>query len=164
GLPLIGVMIEVPSAIFMIEEILDEVDFVNLGTNDLVQYLLAVDRDSELVSDWFRSLHPAVIRAIESVLRKAEEREVPVIVCGEMAGSPVYAPILVGLGAINLSMNVNAILRVRLALTNIAYEEAVSVAKKVLAAKSADEAEEITHQEFSQKWVHLFPSETFLRK
>jgi len=164
GSPLIGVMIEVPSAIFMIGEILDEVDFINLGTNDLVQYLLAVDRDSELVSDWFRTLHPAVIRAIESVLRKAEEREVPVIICGEMAGSPVYAPILVGLGAVNLSMNVNAILRVRLALANIAYEEAVNVAKKVSAAKSADEAEEITRQEFSQKWVHLFPSETFLRK
>lgn len=164
GAPLIGVMIEVPSAIFMIGEILDEVDFINLGTNDLVQYLLAVDRDSELVSDWFRTLHPAVIRAIDNVLRKAEEREVPVIICGEMAGSPVYAPILVGLGAVNLSMNVNAILRVRLALANIAYEEAVNVAKKVSAAKSADEAEEITRQEFSQKWVHLFPSETFLRK
>jgi len=164
GSPLIGVMIEVPSAIFMIGEILDEVDFINLGTNDLVQYLLAVDRDSELVSDWFRTLHPAVIRAIDNVLRKAEEREVPVIICGEMAGSPVYAPILVGLGAVNLSMNVNAILRVRLALANIAYEEAVNVAKKVSAAKSADEAEEITRQEFSQKWVHLFPSETFLRK
>jgi len=164
GSPLIGVMIEVPSAIFMIGEILDEVDFINLGTNDLVQYLLAVDRDSELVSDWFRTLHPAVIRAIDNVLRKAEEREVPVIICGEMAGSSVYAPILVGLGAVNLSMNVNAILRVRLALANIAYEEAVNVAKKVSAAKSADEAEEITRQEFSQKWVHLFPSETFLRK
>ena len=63
GQPKLGAMIEVPAAIFTVEEIIREVDFLNLGTNDLVQYLLAVDRDNELVSDWFRTLHPAVLRA-----------------------------------------------------------------------------------------------------
>ncbi|MCS6873406.1 MAG: phosphoenolpyruvate--protein phosphotransferase [Pyrinomonadaceae bacterium] len=157
----LGIMVEVPSAVFMIEEFLAEVDFVNLGTNDLVQYILAVDRDNESVSDWFRTLHPAVIRAIDIVLRKAEETEKEVVVCGEMAGSPVYVPILVGLGATRLSMNVNSIARIRHFISNIAYEEAYEVARKVLQAKSADEAEEIVHRKFTQNWRHLFPSEFF---
>lgn len=163
GSPRLGIMIEVPSTVFMIEEILEEVEFINLGTNDLVQYILAVDRDNESLSNWFRTLHPAVIRAIDIVLKKAEQRGIEVVVCGEMAGSPVYAPILVGLGATKLSMNVNSILRVRHIISNIAYEEALSVAKKVLSSKSADEAEEIVRQDFTTKWYHLFPSETFLQ-
>lgn len=156
GNPKIGAMIEVPSAILAAEEIMAEVDFVNLGTNDLVQYLLAVDRDNEAVSDWFRTLHPAVLKSIKIVLEAGEKFEKPVIICGEMAGSPVYAAILIGLGAKELSMNLNSILRVRNVAANIAFEEAREIVKELQTFRTAEEIEENVSRIFVKKWSHLF--------
>ncbi len=149
-------MIEVPSAVFMIEEIAREVDFLCLGTNDLVQYLLAVDRDNPAVADWFRSLHPAVLRAVKKVLRAADDCETPVVVCGEMAGSPFYAPVLIGLGATDLSMNVNSIARVGRVVSGIAYEEARILAAQIERCATAGEAEETAKKFFAEKWSHLY--------
>lgn len=163
GNPSLGVMVEVPSAVFVIDEILEEVDFVNLGTNDLVQYLLAVDRDNEATADWFRTLHPAVLRAIKRVLSAAEVKGVPVIACGEMASSPVYAPVLIGLGARELSMNVNSIPSIRRIISNIAYEEAESIATKLLSCRTTEEAESLVKKEFPKQWKHLFSSDVFCR-
>ncbi|MDQ3132453.1 MAG: phosphoenolpyruvate--protein phosphotransferase [Acidobacteriota bacterium] len=159
GNPRIGAMIEVPSAVLTINEIAEEVDFVCLGTNDLVQYLLAVDRDNETVSEWFQTLHPAVLRAIKLVLDAAESRGIPAIVCGEMAGSPFYAPILIGLGAKELSMNVNSILRVRKVITGIAFEETLELAKQIKTCRTAPEIEVVNKQNIREKWAHLFPAE-----
>jgi phosphotransferase system enzyme I (PtsI) len=156
GNPRLGAMVEVPSAVFMIEEIAREVDFLSLGTNDLVQYLLAVDRDNEAVADWFRTLHPAVLRAIKTVLQAAENNDIPIIVCGEMAGSPLYAPILIGLGATDLSMNVNSILRVRRIISGIAFEEAREIVKKLEICQTSDEVEDFVRNSFQKKWSHLF--------
>ncbi|MDQ3180716.1 MAG: phosphoenolpyruvate--protein phosphotransferase [Acidobacteriota bacterium] len=156
GNPRLGAMVEVPSAVLMIEEIAGEVDFFCLGTNDLVQYLLAVDRDNEAVADWFRTLHPAVLRAIKTVLQAAENNDIPIIVCGEMAGSPFYVPILIGLGATDLSMNVNSILRVRRIISGIAFEEAQEIVKKLEVFKTSDEVEDYVHNSFQEKWSHLF--------
>lgn len=161
GNPKIGTMIEVPSAVLMIDEIAEEVDFMNLGTNDLVQYMLAVDRDNESVADSFRTLHPAILRAVKKVIEAAEKSGKPLIVCGEMAGSPVYVPILIGLGATELSMNVNSIPRVRRIIENIAVEEASEIAKKVIVCKTADEAEQTARANLNSKWAHLFPINTF---
>ena len=160
----IGTMIEVPSAFLMIEEIASEVDFMNLGTNDLVQYLLAVDRDNEGVADWFRTLHPAVLRAVKKIIEASEKSGKPLVVCGEMAGSPFYAPILVGFGANDLSMNVNSIPRVRKVLENIAFEEAAEIAKSLLSCKTADESEQLLRQNLHAKWSHLFPADTLSLK
>ncbi|HEY0658679.1 MAG TPA: phosphoenolpyruvate--protein phosphotransferase, partial [Pyrinomonadaceae bacterium] len=146
GNPRIGAMIEVPSAVFTIDEIAAEVGFLCLGTNDLVQYLLSVDRDNEAVSDWFQTLHPAVLRAIKMILEAAENRGIPAIVCGEMAGSPFYAPILIGLGAKELSMNVHSIPRVRKVITGIAFEEAIELAKKIKNCRTAQEIEALVQQ------------------
>jgi phosphotransferase system enzyme I (PtsI) len=162
GNPKIGAMIEVPSAVLMAEEIASEVDFINLGTNDLVQYLLAVDRDNEAVADWFRTLHPAVLRAVKTVIRAAENKNVPLIICGEMAGSTVYVPILIGLGATELSMNVNSIPRVRQIISNIAFEEAHAIVKQLETCRTAFETEKAVERLFSEKWKHLFPAEVFL--
>ncbi|CAN5473475.1 phosphoenolpyruvate--protein phosphotransferase [soil metagenome] len=169
GNPKLGAMIEVPSAVLTIDEIAAEVDFLSLGTNDLVQYLLAVDRDNESVADWFRTLHPAVLRAVKMVLQAAENHEIPTIVCGEMAGSPFYAPILVGLGATVLSMNANSILRVRRIISGIAFEEAQEIVKNLEICKTSDEVENLVRQIFNEKWSHLFspdilPSEKEIRK
>jgi phosphoenolpyruvate-protein kinase (PTS system EI component) len=110
GEPRIGAMIEVPSAVLLVDEIVAESDFICLGTNDLVQYLLAVDRDNESVAGWFRTLHPAVLRAIRTVIDVTTRAGKPLVLCGEMAGSPYYLPLLVGMGATELSMNVNSLL------------------------------------------------------
>ncbi len=156
GQPKLGAMIEVPAAVFTVEEIIREVDFINLGTNDLVQYLLAVDRDNELVSDWFRTLHPAVLRAVKKVIEAGEKYDKPVIICGEMAGSPVYAAILIGLGATELSMNLNSILRVRKIISQIAFEEAKAIVKELEKCSTAAEIEEKVKENSLQKWAHLF--------
>ena len=161
GNPRLGAMIEVPSAIFTIDEIAAEADFLSLGTNDLVQYILGVDRDNESVADWFRSLHPAVIKAIKIVFDAAEKQDVPVLVCGEMAGSPVYAPLLIGLGATVFSMNVNSIERVRRVVAGIAFDEAAGICRLLEKCRTADETENLVKEFFTEKWSHLFSAETF---
>ena len=161
GNPTLGAMIEVPSAVLTIDEIAGEVDFLCLGTNDLVQYLLAVDRDNEAVADWFRTLHPAVLRSIKMVILAAEKREIPVVVCGEMAGSPAYIPVLLGLGATELSMNVTSIRRVRKIIASVALEEARELVKKLEKCRTADEIEDAINIYYQSKWSHLFSEDIF---
>ena len=156
GKPRVGVMVEVPSAVFMIDEILDEAETICLGTNDLVQYLLAVDRDNESVASWFRTLSPAVIRAVRKVLDACNKRGVPCVVCGEMAGSPYYVPILIGLGATELSMNPNSIPRIRSLISGIAYEEACRLIRNLEGCKTASEIEELNRQFIAANWSHLY--------
>jgi len=156
----IGAMIEVPAAVLTAEKIASEVDFFELGTNDLVQYTLAVDRGNDKVSDWFRTLHPAVLYGIKRTLEAAGAARIPVIVCGEMASTPAYAVLLVGLGAIDLSMTPAMIPRVRSTLSQIASNEAREVALKCLDSATADEVEEIVRNEFRQRWPELFSPRT----
>jgi phosphotransferase system enzyme I (PtsI) len=139
----IGAMIEVPSAVLTAEKIATEVDFFELGTNDLVQYTLAVDRGNDKVSDWFRTLHPAVLYGIKRTVEAAKNAQIPVIVCGEMASTPAYAVLLVGLGAVDLSMIPAMIPRVRDVLTKINASDIRELALQCLAAATADEVEEL---------------------
>jgi phosphoenolpyruvate-protein phosphotransferase (PTS system enzyme I) len=139
----IGAMIEVPSAVLTAEKIAAEVDFFELGTNDLVQYTLAVDRGNDKVSEWFRTLHPAVLYGISRTVEAAKNAQIPVIVCGEMASTPAYAVLLAGLGAVDLSMIPAMIPRVRNVLTKINASEVRELALKCLAAATADEVEEL---------------------
>ena len=153
----IGAMIEIPSAVLTAEKIAGEVDFFELGTNDLVQYTLAVDRGNDKVSEWFRTLHPAVLYGISRTLEAGRTAQIPVIVCGEMASTPAYAVLLAGFGAIDLSMIPAMIPRVRNVLSQIKAEEAREVALKCLAAATADEVEELVRIEFRRRWPELFP-------
>jgi len=153
----IGAMIEIPSAVLTAEKIASEVDFFELGTNDLVQYTLAVDRGNDKVSDWFRTLHPAVLYGIDRTLRTARDAQIPVIVCGEMASTPAYAVLLAGMGAIDLSMTPAMIPRVRSVLSQIKTNEAGEIATKCLATGAAEEVEELVRNEFKDRWPELFP-------
>ncbi len=157
GTPRIGAMIELPAAVMVVKEIAEECDFMLLGSNDLVQYMLAVDRDNEAVADWFRTLHPAVLRAIRMVVRAAENAQKPLVLCGEMAGSPYYAPVLLGLGAREFSMNVNSIPRVRSVISGIAYEECAELAARMEAAGTCERTEKLLREVVETKWRHLFP-------
>lgn len=153
----VGAMIEVPSAVLTAEKIAREVDFFELGTNDLVQYTLAVDRGNDEVSEWFRTLHPAVLYGIQRTLQAAGGAGIPVIVCGEMASTPAYAVLLIGLGAIDLSMTPSMIPRVRTILSQVDANEAREVAMRCLDSATADEVEEIVRVEFRNRWPELFP-------
>ena len=150
----IGAMIEVPSAVLTAEKIASEVDFFELGTNDLVQYTLAVDRGNDKVSDWFRTLHPAVLYGISRTVEAAKNAQIPVIVCGEMASTPAYAVLLVGLGAVDLSMTPAMIPRVRNVLTQISASNVHQVALKCLAAATADEVEELVKNSLHNEATH----------
>ena len=156
----IGAMIEVPSAVLTADKIARAVDFFELGTNDLVQYVLAVDRSNDKVAEWFRSLHPAVLESISRTLKAAREAGIPAIVCGEMASTPAYAVVLVGLGATELSMTPSSIPRVMSVLTEIDTRDAASIAAECLQCPTADEAEDTVRERFMSQWPHLFSPKT----
>lgn len=137
-LPPVGAMIETPSAIFECADIMEIVDFVNIGTNDLVQYMLAADRTSMDVLPYDFTLNPSVLRAIEHVVRTGRARHCPVEVCGESAGDPVLASLLVGLGVRKLSMSPVRAPAVRYALRQMGSKELAEMA--TVALETEDEA------------------------
>jgi phosphotransferase system enzyme I (PtsI) len=138
GIPF-GVMIEVPSAAIQADQLAREVDFFSIGTNDLVQYTLAVDRDNDLVNHLYEPLNPAVLRLIQNVIRVGKDAGKQVTLCGEMAGTPAYIPLLVGMGLSDLSMNPSALLEAKKTIRDIAIENWQSVAKTVSSLASLEE-------------------------
>lgn len=159
GMIEIGAMIEVPAAVFVAEKLAREVDFFSLGTNDLVQYTLAVDRGNDAAAEWFRSLHPAVLQSIRLTLEAAKSASIPVNVCGEMAGTPAYSVVLAGLGAIDFSMTASSIPRVRRTLAAINLADAQVIAAECLRCETADDAEELVRKQFAARWPPLFSPE-----
>ena len=158
GATRVGAMIEIPSAVMTAEKIAVAVDFFELGTNDLVQYMLAVDRGNEDVAEWFRTLHPAVLFGISRSLNAATFANIPAIACGEMASTPAYAVLLVGLGAVDFSMNPAAIPRIRKVLSQVDARKAKEIADKALDCESAEQVEQLVRETFSATWPHLFMS------
>ncbi|MBI2963930.1 MAG: phosphoenolpyruvate--protein phosphotransferase [Deltaproteobacteria bacterium] len=135
----VGIMIEVPSAMLQTEELAREVDFLSLGTNDLIQYLLAVDRNNRKVASLYEPLHPAVLRAIAITARAAHRVGKPLSVCGEMAADPVCALVLIGLGIDQLSMGSFFIPSIKRLIRSVDYATAREMAGKVLEMSSAQE-------------------------
>lgn len=121
--PLIGIMIEVPSMLYLLPLIADKVDFVSVGTNDLTQYLLAVDRNNSRVSDVYESMHPAVIMALKQIYDTCERHSLPVCICGELAGDPMGSLLLLGLGYRTLSMNTSNVARIKYLLRHSDAQE-----------------------------------------
>ena len=128
----IGMMIEVPSAALMAEKFAKEVNFFSIGTNDLVQYTLAVDRTNEKVASLFCPGHPAVLGLIRDVLRKGSRGNIGVSMCGEMAGEPLYTLLLLGLGLTTFSMNGPDIPDVKKIIRSTTMEHARQVARRVM--------------------------------
>lgn len=155
----VGAMIEVPSAVLVAEKLAREVDFFSLGTNDLVQYTLAVDRGNDEVAGWFRSLHPAVLLCVRRAVEAANAAGIRTVVCGEMAASPAYATVLLGLGAREFSMAPTAIPRVRRTIAGLEQAEAERIAFECLECATADEVEEIVRERLGGHWPNLFPKE-----
>lgn len=147
----VGVMIEIPSVAIMAEKVLREVDFLSIGTNDLVQYALAVDRDNHLVSEFYQSLNPAVIWLVKHVVDAAIRAEKPVSVCGEIAGDPLYTPLLMGLGLREFSVNPISILDIKSAVRTISLRDAQTIADRVLTLSTAEEIESILRSRKGEK-------------
>jgi len=139
----IGAMIETPSALFTIEEILGEADFLSLGTNDLTQFMLAADRNATAVMADYSTLHPAVLRAIHQVVEAAAAHGKPLSVCGEAAGNPGIASLLVGLGIRSLSMSPGRAARVRFHLRRSRLDSLAELAQDALKCRSIDTVQEL---------------------
>jgi len=141
--PRIGVMLEVPSMVFMLAHLASRVDFISVGTNDLTQYILAVDRNNTRVASLYDSLHPAVLRALATIAQETERYGIDLCLCGEMAGDPMCVAVLIGLGYRHLSMNGRSVARVKYLLRHIDREDAETLANRTLEAQFTSE---VRHQ------------------
>ena len=135
----IGIMIEIPSAALMAEELAKECDFFSIGTNDLIQYTVAVERGNEKVANLYTHFHPAVIRLIKSTIDGAHKNNILCGMCGEAAGDPSFIPLLVGLGLDEFSMNANKILQSRKLIRELNFQDCQKLAEEVLELSSSEE-------------------------
>jgi len=133
----VGAMIEVPSAVIMADIIAENVDFFSIGTNDLIQYALAIDRGNEQVAHLFQPLDPAIIRMLKHVADVAREKDIKIFMCGEMAGTPHHIPLLLGIGMDELSMNPQAIPDIKRVIRSLNVADTRSFMKEVLKQKTA---------------------------
>src|SRR5215831_16860272 len=134
----IGVVIEIPAAAYTADLLAREVDFFTIGTNDLIQYCLAVDRADERVSGLYEPLHPAILRVIVMIRRAAARRRIPVSLCGEMASDPALLTLLVGLGLTEFSMTPGAIPAAKRVLAGLRRVELRALARRVLRLATAE--------------------------
>ncbi len=144
----VGIMIEVPSAAITSDILARKVDFFSIGTNDLTQYTIAVDRGNEKVAYLYDPFHPAVLRMIKTVIENANKANIPVGLCGELAGEPRAAVVLLGLGLEHFSMAASSIAEVKKVIRKIRMDEAKELAEKVLNLESAGEINKLV-----QKWM-----------
>jgi phosphotransferase system enzyme I (PtsI) len=138
----LGAMVEVPSSAVMAVELAREVDFISIGTNDLIQYSLAVDRSNEHVAHLYRPTSPAILRLISKVVEAGRSEGVPVSMCGEMAADPLMVPVLLGIGLENFSMNPQSAPVVRALVRQLSYRESVNLARQACRMTTAREVEE----------------------
>ncbi|MBM4159092.1 MAG: phosphoenolpyruvate--protein phosphotransferase [Ignavibacteria bacterium] len=149
----LGIMIEVPSACLLAEELAKEVDFFSIGTNDLIQYTLAVDRGNELISGMFREFHPAVLRMMKMVVDAAHKNNIKVSICGEMASISVAAPVLVGLGIDELSIIPSSFLEIKKIIRSMKYVEAKNLTEEILKMNTTDDVEKRIMEFFEKNLI-----------
>lgn len=142
----VGVMIEVPSSAIAIKPILALVDFISIGTNDLIQYLLAIDRNDESVNYLYNPLHPAVLKIIYHVIKSCNKANVPVSICGEMAGDITLTRLLLGMGLRKFSMYSSNILNIKNVILNTNVEEMMKLVNKILRCENSEKIEELLHE------------------
>jgi phosphotransferase system enzyme I (PtsI) len=155
----VGIMIEVPSAALMAKNFAAECDFFSIGTNDLIQYTLAVDRSNERVAQYYTPGHPAVLRLIREVVQAAAdaEKEVEVAVCGEMAGEPMYTLVLLGLGIDVLSVSPATLLEIKKVIRSVTLEQAREVVDKVFRFDSDREVDAYLLEIVRRLLPEMFP-------
>jgi phosphotransferase system enzyme I (PtsI) len=143
----LGIMIEVPSAAMMAKELAREVDFFSIGTNDLIQYMLAVDRGNERVANIYEEFHPSVLRLIKYVVDSAHRAKIPVAMCGEMAADPLATTVLVGLGLDELSVTPEMIPEIKQIIRSIKYKFAKRISRRALIFSTSEQVREFLKKE-----------------
>ena len=151
----VGVMIEVPSAAIIAEDIAEEADFLSIGTNDLIQYLLAVDRGNDVVSSLYQEFNPAVIRFLRRIIDRGKKKGVWVGMCGEMAGDPLATILLLGLGLDEFSVVPNMLPEIKKIIRSVKFSEAQKIAKQVLMLKTEDEIKETLKSIMAKKFPDI---------
>ncbi|WP_185233350.1 phosphoenolpyruvate--protein phosphotransferase [Teredinibacter franksiae] len=131
-MPPLGVMIEVPGAVYQVRDFAARVDFLSVGSNDLTQYLLAVDRNNPRVADLYHSMHPAVLRALQQIVKDSHSQGVPVSICGELAGEPGAAMLLMAMGYDVLSMSATNLLKVKSVIRSVTLQQAEDLLEEVM--------------------------------
>lgn len=145
-----GIMIEVPSASLMIKEFSDYVDFFSVGTNDLIQYLLACDRGNEIVNQLYQEFHPAVLRALAFMVNEAKSVNKPISICGEMASDKLAIPFLIGIGFKSLSINAAAIPYTKRIIKNLSFESCQTLSQACLQMKDETEIIKLIEQFYKE--------------
>ncbi|MFT5084403.1 MAG: phosphotransferase system enzyme I (PtsP), partial [Lentisphaeria bacterium] len=143
----IGVMIEVPEALYQLEALARRVDFLSIGSNDLTQYLLAVDRNNDRVERWYRPFHPAVLQAIHSIAKAGQKYGLSVSICGEVAGNPAMVILLLGMGIDTLSLSAGDLSRVKMTVRALNLAQAQSILKQALTLEKTDAIESMLERE-----------------
>jgi len=156
----LGIMIEVPSTAMISDVLAPEVDFFSIGTNDLIQYTLAIDRGNEYVSYLYEPLHPAVLRMIRQTVQNAHAHKIDVALCGEMAGEALYVPILLGLELDELSMNAYAIPKIKKIIRGLEQSYCKALLTEILSKDSAKEGEYLLRKEMAK----LFPDDFAMKE
>jgi phosphotransferase system enzyme I (PtsP) len=131
-MPRIGLMVETPAAVYQAYEMAKRVDFMSVGSNDLIQYLLAVDRNNPQVAATYTAYHPAVLRSLQQAVKSCHKAKKPITICGEMASDPIMVILLLAMGFNALSMSPRSLLRVKWVIRKFTLERAKSVLKQIL--------------------------------
>ncbi|MEW6608261.1 MAG: phosphoenolpyruvate--protein phosphotransferase [bacterium] len=152
----LGIMIETPSAVMISDILAKEVDFFSIGTNDLIQYTIAIDRVNEQLAHLYNPAHPAILRSINYTIESAHNQGIWIGMCGEMAGDPLFTIILVGMGIDELSMSSSSIPKVKEVIRSISLIEAKELVQKVLKLHSVNEVENVLKEIMYKKFPHLF--------
>jgi phosphotransferase system enzyme I (PtsI) len=152
----VGIMVETPAAVLIADLLAKEVDFFSVGTNDLIQYCLAIDRGNEHVAYLYEPMHPAVLQALLRVCKAAKSAGIEVGMCGEMAGEDLYALVLIALGFDELSMNAANISRVKRIMRQVKYTEVQQILENLLTLATADEVASALEEEMRQRYPQVF--------
>jgi phosphoenolpyruvate-protein phosphotransferase (PTS system enzyme I) len=152
----VGMMVEVPSAVVLIERFLDEVDFISIGTNDLIQYALAVDRGNKDVADLYTAADPAVLSLIDTAIRAAVARNVPVNLCGQMSGSTTYTMLLLGMGLRQFSVTPSALPEIKSIIRRVTIDQCQAIARHVMSLESATSIKRYLKEQLKQAIPDLY--------
>lgn len=153
NMPEIGIMVEVPSTIYLLPDLAKKVDFISVGSNDLTQYLLAVDRNNANVASLYNYYHPAVLRACMEISTQANKYDLPVSICGEMAGEPMVALLLMAMGYNSLSMSANNLLKVKAMIRTVDSKQIAVLLKNALSMDNARDIEDYLYRNLADKSI-----------
>jgi phosphotransferase system enzyme I (PtsI) len=152
----LGIMVETPASVFGIDRLAQETDFVSIGTNDLIQYTLAVDRGNEAISEIYEPLHPAVLRAIKTVVDSGHRAGIPVGICGEMAGESLYSVVLVGMGVEELSVSPYLVPEIKTIVRGTTYPDARELADRCMSLATPSEVRTVVTEFMSRRYPGIF--------